>query len=106
MAKKPNAMLAKIEAQYRAVSAHKVNVALQMAKDVADMAAHEVFGLGEGRAEKWTKVYSEILDDMMHMVAADGKDDPEFAYAKTKIDERLKQINGKHFQPWEVRYDI
>lgn len=35
-----------------------------------------------------------------------GKDDPEFAYAKAKIDERLKQINGKHFQPWEVRYDI
>ena len=69
-------------------------------------AAVGVFGLGEGRAELWTKVYSETLDDMMRMVAADGKDDPEFVYAKAKIDERLKQINGKHFQPWEVRYDV
>lgn len=101
---KPNAFLAKMEAQYRAMSAHKVNVALQMAKDVADIAANEVFGMAEGRAEKWTKVYSETLNDMMQMVSQDGKDDPEFIYAKTKIDERLKQINGKHFQPWEVRY--
>lgn len=101
---KHNAFLAKMEAQYRAMSAHKVNVALQMAKDVADIAANEVFGMAEGRAEKWTKVYSETLNDMMQMVSQDGKDDPEFIYAKTKIDERLKQINGKHFQPWEVRY--
>ena len=101
---KPNAFLARMEAQYRAMSAHKVNVALQMAKDVADMAVAEVFQMGEGRAERWTKVYSEILTEMMEMVSQDGKDDPEFVYAKTKIDERLKQINGKHFQPWEVRY--
>ena len=103
---KHNAFLAKMEAQYRAMSAHKVNVALQMAKDVADIAANEVFGMAEGRAEKWTKVYSETLNDMMQMVSQDGKDDPEFIYAKTKIDERLKQINGKHFQPWEVRYNV
>ena len=77
---------------------------MQMAKDVADIEASEVFGLGEGRALRWTQVYSEILNDMMEMVVRDGKDDPEFIYAKTKIDERLKQINGKHFQPWEVRY--
>lgn len=101
---KQNAFLAKMEARYQAMSARKVNVALQMAKDVADMAAAEVFQMGEGRAEKWTKVYSEILTEMMEMVSHDGKDDPEFVYAKTKIDERLKQINGKHFQPWEVRY--
>ena len=101
---KQNAFLARMEAQYRAMSAHKVNVALQMAKDAADMAANEVFGMAEGRSQKWTEVYSEILTDMMEMVAADGKDDSEFVYAKTKIDERLKLIHGKHFQPWEVRY--
>ena len=103
---KHNAFLAKMEAQYRDMSAHKVNVALQMAKEVADIAANEVFAIAEGRAEKWTKVYSETLNDMMQMVSQDGKDDPEFIYAKTKIDERLKQINGKHFQPWEVRYNV
>lgn len=101
---KQNAFLARMEAQCRAMSAHKVNVALQMAKDVADIAASEVFGMGEGRAEKWTKIYSEILTEMMEMVSQDGKDDPEFVYAKAKIDQRLAQINGKHFQPWAVRY--
>lgn len=101
---KQNAFLAKMEAMYQAMSARKVNVALQMAKDVADITANEVFGMGEGRAELWTKVYSENLNDMMEMVSADGKDDPEFIYAKTKIDERLKLIRGKHFQPWSIRY--
>ena len=101
---KTNAFLAKMEAKYRAMSAHKVNVAIQMAKDAADMAANDVFGMGEGRAEKWTQEFSKILTEMMQLVSQDGKDDPEFIYAKTKIDERLKQIHGKHFQPWEERY--
>lgn len=101
---KPNAFLARMEAQYRAMSAHKVNVAIQMAKDAADIAANEVFNMGEGRSPLWTKVFSETLEEMMTMVSTDGKADPEFIYAKTKIDERLKQIHGKHFQPWEVRY--
>ena len=101
---KPNAMLAKLQAQYERKSARKVNVAMQMAKDVADMAAAEMFNMGEGRAEKWTKIYSDILNEMMRMIATDNEDDPDLVYARAKIDERLKQINGKHFQPWEVRY--
>lgn len=103
---KQNAFLARMEAQYRAMSAHKVNVALQMAKDVADIAASEVFGMGAGRSEKWTQIYSKTLTEMMEMVSADGRDDPEFVYAKTKIDERLKLIHGDHFQPWEERYNV
>ena len=102
--KKPNAMLAKLQAQYEAQSARKVNVAMQMAKDAADMAANEVFGMAEGRSPKWTEVYSRILNDMMRMIASDNEDDQEIVYSRAKIDERLKQIHGKHFQPWEVRY--
>ena len=101
---KQNAFLARMEAQYRAMSARKVNVALQMAKDVADISANEVFGMAEGRSELWTRVFSDNLSKMMEMVSSDGADDPEFIYAKTKIDERLKLIHGKHFQPWQVRY--
>lgn len=101
---KPNAMLAKLQAQYEVRSARKVNVAMQMAKDVADMAAAEMFGMGEGRAEKWTKIYSDILNDMMRMIASDNEDDQEIVYSRAKVDERLKQIYGKHFQPWEARY--
>lgn len=103
---KQNAMLARIEATYREMSAHKVRVALQMAKDAADIAASEMFSMGEGRAAKWSEIYSKTLVEMMQLVSADGKDDPDFVYAKTKIDERLKSIYGKNFQPWEVRYDV
>lgn len=101
---KPNAMLRRLEAQYEAKSARKVNTALQMAKDAADIAASEMFSLGEGRAEKWTKTFSRVLQEMMQMVYDDGSNDPEIVYAKTKIDARLKEIYGKHFQPWSVRY--
>ena len=103
---KPNAFLEKLEAKYRAMSAHKVNVAIQMAKDAADISANEVFSMGEGRAPLWTEVFSKTLEEMMRLVSDDGKDDPEFIYAKTKIDDRLRQIHGKHFEPWEVRYDV
>lgn len=102
---KPNPMLARLEAQWRARSARKVRTAIQMAKDAADIAANEVFGLGEGRAVRWTQVYSRVLHEMMEMVSEDGEADPEIAYSKAKIDARLKEINGKHFQPWNVRYE-
>lgn len=105
MMSKQSAMLARLQAQYEARSAHKVMVALQMAKDAADMAANDVFGLGEGRSEIWTQVYSDYLNDIMELINEDGKSDPEIVYAKTKIDGRLKDIHKSHFQPWEVRYE-
>lgn len=116
MANKQSGLLAKIEANHRAEIAklearHKaeidtvVSVTVQMAKDAADMAANDVFGLGEGRAELWTQTFSDYLTDIMKLIHEDGKDDPDIVYSKAKIDERLSQIHGKHFQPWPVRYE-
>ncbi len=116
MANKQSGFMAKIEAKHRAEiteletkhnaeTARVVLVTAQMAKDAADMAANDVFSLGEGRAEQWTKAFSKYFHDIMELVHEDGMDDPEIVYAKAKIDERLKQINGKHFQPWPERYE-
>ena len=89
---KQNAFLAKMEARYQAMSARKVNVALQMAKDVADMAAAEVFQMGEGRAETWTKVYSEILTEMME------KEEIEWfnAYQQMVCDKLSPHLDEEH----------
>lgn len=113
---KQSGFLAKLEAKYQAKIAeleaeHQVeltkiaSVTAQIAKDASDMAANDVFGLGEGRAEAWTNAFSDYFNDILKLVNEDCKDDPDIVYSKAKVDGRLKQINGKHFQPWAVRYE-
>ena len=42
---------------------------------------------------------------MARRVVDDQMDDPEFVYAKAKIDEQIRTIVGPDkFAPWEVRY--
>lgn len=42
---------------------------------------------------------------MARRVVDDQMDDPEFVYAKAKIDEQIRAIVGpEKFSPWEVRY--
>lgn len=102
---KHQAEIAELEAKHQAELAKVVSVTAQIAKDAADMAANDVFNLGEGRAQLWTETYSDYFNDIMKLVHEDGKDDPEIVYSKAKIDERLQKIFGKHFQPWPVRYE-
>ena len=42
---------------------------------------------------------------MARRVVDDQMDDPEFVYAKAKIDEQIRAIVGpEKFAPWEERY--
>ena len=102
---KPNPVIAKIEAKYNAMFHAKMDMLMQMGQDVAMIAAHEVLGLGPGRAKNFCEAYIEAMNDMAHMVVDDQKDDSEFVYAKAKIDEKIKGIVGTdNFKPWEERY--
>lgn len=47
---KPNAMLSRIEAKYNAMFHAKMDMLMQMGQDAAMMAAHDVLGMGPGRA--------------------------------------------------------
>ena len=77
----------------------------QMCLDAAMIAAHDVLQLGPGRAEDFCIAYREAINDMARRVVDDQMDDPEFVYAKAKIDEMIKSIVGpEKFAPWEVRY--
>lgn len=106
---KRNPMLARIEAAAEAryqLRFHKsMDMLLQMGQDAAMIAAHDVLQLGPGRAEDFCIAYREAINDMARRVVDDQMDDPEFVYAKAKIDEQIRAIVGPDkFQPWEVRY--
>ena len=74
-------------------------------QDAAMIAAHDVLQLGPGRAEDFCIAYREAINDMARRVVDDQMDDPEFVYAKAKIDEQIRAIVGpEKFAPWEVRY--
>ena len=46
-----------------------------------------------------------LARDIARRVVDDQMDDPEFVYAKAKIDEQIRAIVGEDkFSPWEVRY--
>ena len=106
---KPNHMLARIEAAAEAryqIRFHKsMDMLLQMCQDAAMIAAHDVLQLGPGRAEAFCVAYREAINSMARRVVDDQMDDPEFVYAKAKIDEQIRAIVGEDkFSPWEVRY--
>ena len=108
MAKQSGALM-RLQAAERAryeIRFHKsMDMLLQMGQDAAMIAAHDVLQLGPGRAEAFCVAYREAINDMARRVVDDQMDDPEFVYAKAKIDEMIKSIVGpEKFAPWEERY--
>ena len=108
MAKQSGALM-RLQAAERAryeIRFHKsMDMLLQMSQDAAMIAAHDVLQLGPGRAEAFCIAYREAINDMARRVVDDQMDDPEFVYAKAKIDEQIRAIVGpEKFAPWEERY--
>lgn len=104
-----SAMLAKLEAQYKAkyqtLFLLRVNMMLQMGQDAAMIAAHDVCKLGKGRAPDFAVAYREAINEMAKVVYDDQMDDENFWYAKNWRDERIRRIVGEdNFLPWEECY--
>lgn len=76
----------------------------QMCLDAALIAANEVLQLGPGRAKAFCDAFSTTLSEIANMTVADGKTDRELWHTKDTLDQRLRQICGENFQPWEARY--
>lgn len=105
MGRKQSGLIAQIKAAYEIKLHRSMDMLLQMAQDAAMIAAHDVLQLGPGRAEDFCIAYREAINDMARRVVDDQMDDPEFVYAKAKIDEQIRSIVGPDkFVPWEVRY--
>lgn len=78
--------------------------ACQMVTDAALLAAHDVFQLGPGRAAKFVAAIKKYTNEIAALLVEDGKTDRDYIYTREKVDQRLKQICGEDFDPWEVRY--
>lgn len=102
--RKPNPMLAKLEARHQAELSAARLFAVQQSKDIMLIAANVAFGFGPDRAKKLGDAFDEVWREYAAMTVNDAKDDKEIWYTKAKIDDLLKDICGEHFVPWEERY--
>ena len=96
-----NAYAKKLQAVMDTRLARQQMIDMQMAKDAALIAAAEVFHMGPGRVPAYSAAFDQALHDIAAMTVEDTKD---MEYTKTKLDQRLRQICGEHFIPWEERY--
>lgn len=96
-----NAYAKKLQAVMDTRLARQQMIDMQMAKDAALIAAAEVFHMGPGRTPAYSAAFDQALHDIAAMTVEDTKD---MEYTKTKLDQRLRQICGEHFVPWEERY--
>lgn len=102
--KKPNPMLAKIEARHQAEMTHCRLFTAQQCKDVLLIAANRAFGFGPDRAKALGDAFDEAFNEYAEMTLEDAKTDREIWYTKAKVDDALREICGEHFQPWDERY--
>ena len=101
---KKSGFLERVAAERKAALEIRTRFTVQMSIDAALIAAAEVFGLGEKRAKQYMDKFAEVYNSMAKMALDDAKSDKEIAYTKAKVDERLKEICGQYFCPWEERY--
>lgn len=104
MARKPNPLLAKIEARHRLDMAYQRTFTIQQCADMLLIAANAEFGFGADRLNRLEEVYYKVFTEYADLALEDGATDPEIVYTRAKVDAKLKEIMGPHFRPWEERY--
>ncbi len=104
MARKPNPMLAKLEARHEAEKAFLRTFTVQQCVDMMMIAANEEHGLGPERLNRLEKTFYAVFREYARMTLDDAKDDRSIEYTKDKLDRKLQQIMGEYFTPWEERY--
>lgn len=98
---KNNAFLSAVDRRANQIIMETRHVHTQMCLDAAMIAANEVFNMGPSRVEAFCNAFSDALVSIAKMTVSDT---PDMEYTKAKLDQRLKQICGDKFQPWEERY--
>lgn len=96
-----NAYLDRVRREVDRRVADQTAVRVQMCLDAAVLAAAEVFNMGPGRVQPFVQAFSTALDEIATLAVEDTAD---LEYTKAKVDERMKEICGEHFKPWEERY--
>lgn len=104
MARK-NAALLYAQTAAREIVAEQTRVRLMLGFDAAIYAAHEVFGMGPGRAAAFAEAYNSAMEELAQLYITDGNDDRDMVYAKAKRDETMRKIVGEqNFVPFDLSY--
>lgn len=69
--------------------------------DQAEVAVAEAFGLDPDGVKKFVEVFSTNRNDFVDLWNADT---PDCEYTMSKADERLREVCGPYFLPYEQRY--
>ena len=72
--------------------------------DAAILAANEIFQRKGKKLVEFFEAYVKYAHEIAEMTIEDAKGDKSLEYTKTKVDERLKELLGEDFTPWEVRH--
>ena len=104
MGRNVNPLLAQIEARHESDLQLQIAVTRQQCKDMMLVAAADAFGFGEARLVRLLEAFDAANLEHAKITLQDAKDDKELAVAKSKLDQRLRQILGDHFVPFEKRY--
>ena len=94
----------KKQAEEKEKRLRRQEVHTQMLTDAACIAVNATFHCKGQKVTDFCRNMMVAFDEIARMTVEDAKDDPDFVYAKSKLDERLKYILGDDFQPWEERY--
>lgn len=90
--------------------AEQTTARLALAFDAAILAAHEVFGMGPGRAAAFRDAYMDAMEELAGMFIEDadkktGNGDRDLTFAKSKRDEAIRKIVGDEmFVPFDRDY--
>lgn len=105
-----NQMLIHAERISKKLVAEQTTARLALAFDAAILAAHEVFGMGPGRAAAFRDAYMDAMEELAGMFIEDadkktGNGDRDLAFAKAKRDEAIRKIVGDElFVPFDRDY--
>ena len=94
-------------ARTKELVAEQTKARLCLGMDAAILAAHEVFGLGSGRAAAFRDAYVSSMEELAELFIqdADQHGDDRLEYAKAKRDEAIRRIVGDElFVPFEQAY--
>ena len=96
-----NALLQRIEREKNAAALEAHRFTRQLMVDLSFIALNRCFGLGPKRLTEFANALRELFDEAADLWNSDTADTE---YTRAKIDERLKQIFGDDFHPWDQRY--
>ena len=94
----------RVQAEKRAAQNDARRFAIQQAKDMLLIAAHDEFGFGKERLKRLGDAYDRMFFEYADLALDDASVDKHIEYTKSVIDRKLKEILGPYFVPWEERY--